>query len=311
MTSTLTLGPEPAVKTPRKPTATAARQIISPWLVVPAVIPVILFSVYPLMRGVYLGFTDARAGATRDATFNGLTNYADLFTNQYLWASFKVGTIWGLGVTALTFFAALGLALLLNTDLKLRWLARALAIAPWAMPPAVIGYSWQLVYADNGLLNSTLHALGIDAGGTGWLSSTTWALPAAIVVGVWAGMPQTTVVLLAGLQSVPEELKEAARLDGAGALRVFLHVTWPNLRGVAIAIVTLDFIWNFNSFGLMYVLTQGGPGGSTQLPMLFAYQEAFKYGNYGVGAAIGNVMMIITGVIVLIFLSSTLLKERR
>lgn len=290
--------------------ATRVRQVISPWLIVPAVIPVILFSVYPLLRGVALGFTDAQAGATAQAQFNGLANYVDLLGNQYLWTSFKIGALWGFGVTGLQFLASLVLALLLNNDLRLRWLTRSLAIAPWAMPPAVIGYAWQLVYAENGMVNSTLAALGIDTGGVGWLSSTTWALPAAIVVGVWAGMPQTTVVLLAGLQSVPNELKEAARLDGAGMLGVFRVVTWPHLRSVAVAISTLDFIGNFNSFGLMYVLTRGGPGSSTQLPMLFAYQEAFSYGHYGVGTAIGNLMMLLTGVIVLAFLGTTLLRDR-
>jgi len=285
--------------------------VVSPWIVVPALLPVIVFSVYPLLQGIYLGFTDAQSGAVGSAEFNGLDNYLQLLHSPHFWDSFRVGAVWGFGVTVLQFFASLGLALLLNADLRFRWLARTLAIAPWAMPPVVVGYTWRLVYAENGLLNSTLSAVGIDTGNTGWLSSDFWALPAVIVVGVWAGMPQTTVVLLAGLQSVPHELKEAAMLDGAGPLRVFAAVTWPHLRAIALAIATLDFIWIFNSFGLVYVLTAGGPGGSTRLPMLFAYSEAFTYGNYGVGAAIGNVLTIITAVVVIAFLALSFRGDKR
>ena len=102
-----------------------------------------------------------------------------------------------------------------------------------------------------------------------------------ILVGVWAGMPQTTVALLAGLQSIQDELHEAAAVDGATAWQRFRTITLPQLRPVIIAITTLDFIWNFNSFGLVYVLTEGGPAGKTQLPMLFAYSQAFEYGQFG------------------------------
>jgi multiple sugar transport system permease protein len=106
-------------------------------------------------------------------------------------------------------------------------------------------------------------------------------------------MPQTTIVLLAGLQGVQRELHEAAAVDGATTWQRFRNVTMPALMPVVVAITTLDFIWNFNSFGLVYVLTAGGPGGKTMLPMLFAYEEAFRYGNYGYAAALGNVMVLI------------------
>lgn len=123
-----------------------------------------------------------------------------------------------------------------------------------------------------------------------------------IIVGVWAGMPQTTVVLLAGLQGVARELHEAAAVDGASAWHRFRHVTLPALTPVIVAITSLDFIWNFNSFGLVYVLTAGGPGGKTMLPMLFAYEEAFRYGNYGYAAALGNVMVVIIVALLAVYL---------
>ncbi|TDE00397.1 carbohydrate ABC transporter permease [Jiangella asiatica] len=272
-------------------------------LAVPALIPVVLFSLYPLLRGIYLGFTDAQAGRAATTEFTGFENYSQLLGDSYFWESFRIGLIWAFGVTILQFFASLGLALLLNQKLRLRWLARTLALVPWAMPPVVIGIMWRLVYHPNaGILNSVLRDLGIIDSNVEWLSSLSLALPAVIVVGVWSGMPQTTVVLLAGLQSVSEELKEAAAVDGAGPLQRFRNVTWPALRPIVTAMTTLDFIWNFNSFSLVYVLTEGGPGGSTRLPMLFAYEEAFRYGNYGYAAALGNAMVLVIGVFVVFYL---------
>lgn len=272
-------------------------------LAVPALIPVVLFSMYPLLRGIYLGFTDAEAGRNSETAFTGFENYSQLLGDSYFWDSFRIGLIWAFGVTILQFFASLGLALLLNQKLRLRWLARTLALVPWAMPPVVIGIMWRLVYHPNaGILNSTLKDLGIIDSNVEWLSSLSLALPAVIVVGVWSGMPQTTVVLLAGLQSVSEELKEAAAVDGAGPWQRFRNVTWPALRPIVTAMTTLDFIWNFNSFSLVYVLTEGGPGGSTRLPMLFAYEEAFRYGNYGYAAALGNAMVLVIAVFVVFYL---------
>jgi multiple sugar transport system permease protein len=200
------------------------------------------------------------------------------------------------------FLLALGLALLLNQNLRLRWAARALAIVPWAMPEVVVGIMWRLVYApDAGILNETLRDLGLGDG-RDWLSGLATALPAVIVVGVWAGMPQTTVALLAGLQNTPRELHEAAAMDGAGAWRRFRTVTWPALRPIALAITALNLIWNFNSFALVYVLTNGGPGGRTRLPMLFAYEEAFRYGQFGYAAAMGCVMVAVISILLAVFL---------
>lgn len=272
-------------------------------LAVPALVPVVLFSVYPLLRGIYLGFTDARAGANAEVSFTGLENYRNLLEDSYFWDSFRIGLIWAFSVTILQFFASLGLALLLNQKLRLRWLARTLALVPWAMPPVVIGIMWRLVYHPNaGILNDVLLDLRIVDENVDWLSSFSVALPAVIVVGVWAGMPQTTVVLLAGLQSVPKELHEAASMDGANVWQRFRSVTWPAIKPVVVAMTTLDFIWNFNSFSLVYVLTQGGPGGETRLPLLFAYEEAFRYGNYGYAAALGNAMVVVIAVFVVFYL---------
>ena len=281
------------------------------WLLLPALVPILVLSVYPLVRGIYLGFTDARAGFNVETTFTGLENYREMLSDDLFWSSFRIGLIWTFSVTGIQFVLALGLALLLNLRLRGRWLARTLAVVPWAMPPVVVGIMWSLVYRpDAGLLNEVLYRIGLEDLGSNWLGSFGSALPAVIVVGVWAGMPVTTVVLLAALQSVPRELHEAAAVDGAGGWARFRSVTLPQLKGVVVAITTLNFIWNFNSFDLVYVLTKGGPGGRTMLPMLFAYEEAFQYGNYGYAAALGNVMVLIVLAVLLVYLRRRLREAR-
>ncbi|GHF47204.1 carbohydrate ABC transporter permease [Streptomyces griseosporeus] len=276
------------------------------FLVLPALIPILVLSVGPLLYGILLAFTDAQSGRAAPTRWIGALNFRDLLHDTLFWESFRIGLVWAVGVTVPQFLLALGLALLLNQDLRLRWLARALAIVPWAMPEVVVGIMWRLVYSpDAGVLNETLRDLGLG-GGRDWLSSLGTALPAVIVVGVWAGLPQTTVALLAGLQNTPRDLHEAAALDGAGAWRRFTAVTWPALRPVALAITALNLIWNFNAFALVYVLTGGGPGGRTRLPMLFAYEEAFRYGQFGYAAAMGCVMVAVIAVCLAVFLAGRL-----
>ncbi|MEJ3749346.1 sugar ABC transporter permease [Actinomycetes bacterium KLBMP 9797] len=272
-------------------------------LLLPALAPVLVLSVVPLLRGVYLGFTDARAGRNVDSTFTGVENYRELLSDDLFWSAFRVGLVWAFAVTIIQFVLGFGLALLLSQPLRFRGFARVMALVPWAMPPVIVGIMWRLVYhPDAGLLNEMLHRVGLDGLQRNWLGDFTTALPAVIIVGVWAGMPQTTIVLLAGLSGVSRELHEAAAVDGAGAWQRFRSVTVPNLMPVIVAITSLDFIWNFNSFGLVYVLTAGGPGGRTMLPMLFAYEEAFRYGNYGYAAALGNVMVVIIVALLAVYL---------
>jgi multiple sugar transport system permease protein len=162
---------------------------------------------------------------------------------------------------------------------------------------------WKLFFQPQaGILNELLYRAHLPGSNIDWLSNFGWALPAVILVGVWTGMPQTTIALLAGVQSIQDELHEAAAVDGASTLRRFWTITLPQLRPVIVAITTLDFIWNFNSFGLVWVLTQGGPGHSTELPMLFAYNSAFKYGEFGYASALGDAMVVVIAFVLVFYL---------
>ncbi len=274
----------------------------------PVLLPVLLFSIIPLLRGIYLGFTDYRLGD--EIRFNGFENYLQLARDTYFWKSFQVGFLWTLVVTAGQIILGLGLALLLNAKVRFTSIYSLLMLIPWAMPPIIRGIVWRQIYdMDSGWLNAALLDLGFIARPINWLSSFEYAIPAVIVAGVWGEIPKAAVFLLAGLQSISKELYEAGRIDGANRAREFFHITLPMLSPVLAAIVSLTFMWNFNTFGLIWVLTEGGPGGLTRLPMLAAYEEAFRYGYVGYAAAIGNVMVGIIS-LVLFFYLRVQLRER-
>lgn len=270
-------------------------------LLLPVILPVLLLSIIPLARGIYLGFTDYRLGDP--IQFNGVENYIQLARDEFFWQSFRVGLVWTLAVTAGQVLLGLALAMLLNTKVRFTSVYAVLMLAPWAMPPIIRGIVWRQIYdMDAGWLNAALLHLGWIAKPINWLSSFELAIPAVIIAGIWGEIPKAAVFLLAGLQSISSDLYEAARLDGANTIREFFHITLPALTPVLAAIVSLSFMWNFNTFGLVWVLTQGGPGGLTRLPMLAAYEEAFRYGYVGYAAAIGNVMVIVISLVLFTYL---------
>ncbi|MEQ3553350.1 sugar ABC transporter permease [Pseudonocardia nematodicida] len=293
--------PDAGGRRPRRGTDRARRREAAA-LVMPSLLPILVLSVAPLAIAVGLAFTDARLIRDPEYGFVGVDNFVRLAGNSLFWESFRIGLVWTFGVTTLQLAAGMGLALLLNSGLRCQGLTRVLALVPWAMPPVVVAIMWEMIYSPNGgPLNALLGTLGLPDD-TNWLGSFATALPAVILVGVWVGMPQTTVALLAGLQQIPADLHEAASVDGAGAWRRFRAVTWPRLRPVVASITSLNFIWNFNSFALIYVLTGGGPGGRTLVPVLFVYLEAFRNRNVGYAAAMGVVLVLVIVVILALYL---------
>jgi multiple sugar transport system permease protein len=270
-------------------------------LLIPTLVPVVIFSILPIGYGIFLAFTNARAGNNLQFDVTGLENFGRLLNDEPFLQSLQVGLIWATGVTLIGLLLSLGFALLLNGDFPGRTIFRSLAIVPWAVPPVVIALMWLLVYdPTSGLLNSILTSSGVIEKNISWLIQPGFALPAAVVVGVWAALPQTTLVILAALQGVPKELEEAASMDRASVFGVFRVATWPSIRRIVFAIVTLDFISAFNNFSLVFILTDGAPGGAVRLPAIFAYQQAFQYGDYGYAAAVGVAMILILSVTIVL-----------
>lgn len=277
-------------------------------LLLPVLIPVLILSVLPILRGIYLGFTDYRFGS--EIKFNYLDNYLYMLNDRYFWKSFQAGFIWTLAVTTGQIVLGLGLALLLKEKIKFNAVILVLILVPWAMPPVIRGILWRLIYdTDSGVINYFLMNIGIISQPVTWLNSFDYTMPAIIVTGIWGEMPKAAVFLLAGLKTIPHDLYESAKLDGASPWQEFQNITLPMLKPILASVVSLSFMWNFNAFGSIWVLTQGGPGGLTRLPMLAAYEEAFRYGNVGYAAAIGNIMVLAISVILFVYLRKQF-KER-
>jgi multiple sugar transport system permease protein len=272
----------------------------------PAFIPLLLLSVVPLSQAVWTAFTDSVAGFNVKVSFIGLDNFRRLLGDTLFWQSFKIGITWALSVTFLSLFLGFGLALLLNQKLRFLGLMRVLSLVPWAMPPVIVAIMWNLLLRpQSGPITELFTFLHIPGAKTDWLGDFNTAFPTVVLIGAWVGMPVITVSILAALQGIPTEMVEAAVIDGANAGQRFRFITVPAVRAITSALVALNIIWNFSSFGLVYVLTAGGPGGKTFVPALFAYNEAFKYGNFGYAASMGVVMALAIIGMLTVYLKAT------
>ncbi|HTF51909.1 MAG TPA: sugar ABC transporter permease [Pseudonocardia sp.] len=254
------------------------------------------FLLYPLGRAVHLSLFDWD-GLTL-ATFVGLDNYLEVVTDQKLRAAF------GHALVLIVFFAGLptviGLALaaVLNRA-KVRGLGffRTVVFLPQVVAMVVVGVAWRRLYAPDGSVNDVLHAIGLGGLARAWLGDTTLALPAVGVVGTWVQTGLVTLLLMAGMSRVPDDLYEAARLDGAGAVREFFAITLPSVRGELAVALTLTVIAALKTFDLIYITTGGGPGDRTSVPAFEVYNRAFRLGEVGSAAAVGVTLTLVIFVI--------------
>lgn len=240
--------------------------------------------------------------------FVGLQNYAQMISDPVFHIALRNTAIWTLGVVSLQYLLGLVVALLLNEPIPLRGLFRGLVLVPWVVPSVVAALDWRWIYApDYGILNYVLSSIGVISDPLQWLSDRHLAMLAVIIVGVWKSTPFMAVVLLAGLQSIPKELYDAAEVDGASMLQRFWYITFPNLRYLSMIVTMLAIIWTFNDFDIVYVMTKGGPSNATHLLSTYAYLSAFTYSDLGYAAAISVVMLVIL-LVFAIFYSRMLTK---
>ncbi|MGW2324391.1 carbohydrate ABC transporter permease [Streptomyces sp. NPDC001700] len=253
-------------------------------MVAPVVIVIGLIIGYPLGRGLYLSLTDAdETNVERTiginhlpATyrFTGLDNLTAVLTDEVFLDRLLWTVTWTVSCVAVSFALGLGLAVLLNRRFAGRAVYRSLLILPWAVPAFVSVFAWRLLYNErNGILNKVLDGGGIDA--VPWLNDPTLAKVSVIAVNVWIGVPFMLVALLGGLQSIPGERYEAAEMDGASPWQRFRHITLPGLRPVSSTVVLLSTIWTFNMFPVIFLLTRGGPGDTTEILVTYAYRISF------------------------------------
>ncbi|MFF5375924.1 carbohydrate ABC transporter permease [[Kitasatospora] papulosa] len=255
---------------------------------------------YPLLSALFTGFfrQDLRLAGRE---FVGLDNFAYWLDGDFL-TILEQTLVFTVGATLVPFVIGFALALALNTGLKGSGFLRGLFLFPWVIPGVVVSFLWMWIFNAN---YGVLMKAGFIEESVAWLGQPGTAMLAVIVTKTWASFPWMMVMLLAGLQTVPRELHEAASMDGAGSIRRFFAVTWPQVRGVASIVLLLEFIWNFQHFDTIYVLTGGGPAGTTETFATAVYQTAFKGFDIGRATALGGLWMLLLLLLVAVYLRIT------
>lgn len=282
-------------------------------LLAPMIIVMLLLTAWPLLRTIWLSFTDAALiGSGEMPGWIGLENYVYALTDPDFQTSI-LRTLY-FTVVSVAFEGVIGVlvALLLNQKFAGRNVLRVLVILPWALPTIVNAMMWRLNFnPDYGSINALLTQLGIIDGYRSWLGSPDSALNAVMFADIWKNYPLVTLLVLAALQSIPDDLFEAARLDGASAWRRFRAITFPAIvapLGVALVLRTIDA---FKIFDIIYVMTRGGPVDSTKTLSFFVYQESFSYLRAGSGAAYAMLMTLMCALLITIYLLMLWRQHRR
>jgi multiple sugar transport system permease protein len=275
------------------------------YFVLPALLALAALIGYPLVSTAILSVTN------EGGQFVGMSNYEAVLgsrtTNRALW-----NTVYYVG-GSIVFQVVLGTAagILLNQKFRGRALVRSLMLIPWVVPGIVAAMTWAWMYhTEFGIINYMLASLGIVDSSVGWLTNPDTVMPALIAVNVWKMFPFVAVMVLAGLQAVPETLYEAARVDGATFWDEVRHIMLPQLRAVLLSVTLLLLIWGLNAITIIYAMTRGGPANRSLITPIQIFTEAFEFFQFNQAAALSVAFFVITGIFIVIYLRVSASNER-
>lgn len=280
----------------------AADRRIGILLIIPLLVLIFGLVLYPFLYNFYLSFLNVSLKRPI-GEFVGLSNYARIFKDSTYWTATIKTIIWTVGVVGGQMVVGLGIALLLNWQFKGRGLVRGLMILPYTISTVVVAFIFKWMLNDlYGIINLFLLSIGLIKEPIIFLGSSKSAMTTVIIIAIWQAVPLVVLMLLAGLQAIPHDRYDAAKVDGASRLQEFWVVTLPGLRGILRVVVILKTIWTFNWFDMIWLLTQGGPGeGTTILPVL-VYRVGFRMLRFSRGSAIGvNMFTYLVIIMILMF----------
>ncbi len=276
--------------------------------VVPAALTIILLFGYPVVKNFTMSFQEytLKTFFTGKAPWVGLENYVTVVTNDVFSLALVNTALFTIGSIVGQFVLGMLLALFFHKNFPLNGVLRALLLLPWLIPLIVGSAAWRsLLEQDSGIINITLENLGIIDTPIPWLTSPDVALISVIMVNIWIGIPFNVTLLYSGLQDIPEELYEAGSLDGATGWKAFWHITWPNLRAVVSVLLMLGVIYTLKVLDIILGLTRGGPANATQTIATQSYQRSFVEFKFGQGAALSNILILISLVFAIVYLRAT------
>ncbi len=284
------------------------QRLIALFFLLPTILVLCFVVIYPFFSAIAISFQDKMIGGT--ASYIGLGNYYELFGDRVFLKVIRNTIIYTLVAVALKFLLGLAMALVLSQDRRLNFLYRTILFVPWAVPTIVAALSYRWIYDDfSGLYNNVLLAL-FDMGHViSWLGDPNLALASVIAVVIWSGTPFYTMSFLAGLKAIPNELYEAARIDGASVWQEFWHITVPQMRKVFVIVVMLSTIWTSTNLVIVQILTNGGPANATQIMPNLSYKYALLAGRLGIGSAVNMVFFPLLAILIYI-LSRRMLARR-
>jgi multiple sugar transport system permease protein len=263
--------------------------------ILPAIGVMLIVIAFPIYYTIELSFYSTPPSLQlRDKIFVGVDNYTLILNSDVFWRVTLNTFIWTISSTIISFVLGLGSALALNRDFAGRSLLRAILIIPWVISAVAASYIWKWIYHSNfGVIGAILVQLGLTDRPPNFIDNVNLVLPSLIVVNVWREFPFAMIMLTAGLQTVPDQLLSAARVDGASAWQRFWHVTFPHLRNVSVATILLLAVANFNSFIIPWLMTGGGPSNASHIWITHIYELAFGRQRWGIAAAYSVLLFLI------------------
>lgn len=281
------------------------------WLmVIPALIILSLVFVYPIVRSFWLSLFNQNLGTQLQPIFSGLTNYERMLGDGRFWQSIRNTTIFSVASVTIELLLGLGIALVLNQSFKGRNIVRTIVIIPWALPTAIMGLAWAWIFNDQyGVINDILQRIGLIKQGLTWLGDPNLAMIALIIADVWKTTPFISIIILAGLQSIPSDLYEAHAIDGANPWQSFYQITLPLIMPQILIAMLFRFAQAFGIFDLVQVMTGGGPAGSTETVSIYIYATVMRYLDFGYGSALVVVTFLL--LVLAVVITALLLQKVR
>lgn len=271
--------------------------------ILPALLVIILFTVYPLIYALRISVYQNLLTRPGINPFVGLQNFTNVINSYYFTNSLRNTATYALYTVIGVMTFGMVVALLLNTKLKAANLLKIIILLPWAIPAVVAGLMWKwILNADFGILNSILYSLGIVEYYIPFLSNPTLARLSLIMAHIWKEGPLAAIFILAGLQLIPDELYDSAKIDGGNAFKVFWFVTLPLLRPILLVVLVYETMISILTFDIVFVMTGGGPADATSLISWFAYAEIFRRLNLGHGIALSIIIAFITLILIMVYL---------